>query len=197
MDPARKVNANRGVGSGSECGPLWQFKYGECGMIIIKATEKHLQGIMSLCKDCSQNMMNNSIDQWDDIYPNREIFLNDISNESLFLVVSDDQEEIMACIVLNDYQDPEYREIKWKHDREKTAVIHRLMVHPKHEGKGIARDLVKYVEILAKENKYCAIRLDVFSKNLRAVNFYKKLGYEVAGEVLFRKGQFFCFEKLL
>lgn len=88
-------------------------KNGECSMVIIKATEKHLQGIMSLCKDCSQNMINNLIDQWDDIYPKREIFLNDISNESLFLAASDDQEVIMACIVLSDYQDPEYREIKW------------------------------------------------------------------------------------
>lgn len=84
-----------------------------------------------------------------------------------------------------------------EHDREKTAVIHRLMVHPKHEGKGIGQDLVKYIEILAKENQYGAIRLDVFSENLRAVSFYKKLGYEVAGEVLFRKGRFYCCEKLL
>ena len=103
----------------------------------------------------------------------------------------------MACIVSNEHQDPEYKEVKWNYDSEKIAVIHRLMVHPKHEGKGIAQDLVRYIEKLAKEAQYGSIRLDVFANNLRAVRFYKKRGYEVAGKVIFRKGEFFCCEKLI
>jgi len=166
-------------------------------MEIIKASETNMEGILSLCKDCSQNMVNNLIDQWDDVYPNKEIFLADIRNDSLYIAVFDNSEEIIACIVLNEYQDPEYKEIKWKYDREKIAVIHRLMVHPKIEGKGIAQYLVRYIEKLAKEKQHCAIRLDVFANNLRAVSFYKKLGYEVTGKVTFRKGEFFCCEKLL
>jgi len=71
------------------------------------------------------------------------------------------------------------------------------MVHPKHEGKGIAQYLVRYIEKLAKERHHGAIRLDVFANNLRAVSFYNKLGYEVTGKVIFRKGEFFCCEKLL
>ncbi len=58
-------------------------------MAIIKASERDLEVILSLCKDCSQNMENNLIDQWDDIYPNREVFLNDIGNDSLYILVSD------------------------------------------------------------------------------------------------------------
>jgi len=166
-------------------------------MEIIKASERDLEGILSLCKDCSQNMDNNLIDQWDDIYPNKEIFLNDIRNNSIYIAVSENPEEIVACIVLNEYQDPEYKEVKWTYDSEKIAVIHRLMVHPKHEGKGIAQDLIRYIEKLAKENQYGSIRLDVFANNLRAVRFYKKLGFEVAGKVHFRKGEFFCCEKLI
>jgi len=141
-------------------------------------------------------MMNNSIDQWDDVYPNREIFLNHITDNSLYLVVSADQ-EIMACIVLNEHKDPEYEEIKWKYNEGKSAVIHRLMVHPNYEGKGIAKELVEYAERLAKENQSCSIRLDVFTQNHRAVKFYKNLGYEMVGKVVFRKGEFFCCEKLL
>jgi len=166
-------------------------------MEIIKASERHMEGILSLCKDCSQNMVKNLIDQWDEVYPNKEIFLDDIRNNSLYIAVSDNSEEIIACIVLNEYQEPEYKGIKWKHDREKIAVIHRLMVHQKNEGKGIAQYLVRYIEKLAKEKQYGSIRLDVFANNLRAVSFYKKLGYEVTGKVIFRKGEFFCCEKLI
>lgn len=166
-------------------------------MKFIRASEKDIEKIMSLCKNCSQNMVNNSIDQWDDVYPNEGVFLEDIRTNSLYIAVTDNPEEIIACIVLNEYQDPEYKDIKWNYDREKIAVIHRLMVHPRYEGKGIAKDLVRYIEKLAKDNQYSSIRLDVFAKNLRAVNFYNKLGYKVAGKVTFRKGEFFCSEKLI
>lgn len=70
------------------------------------------------------------------------------------------------------------------------------MVHPNYEGKGVAGSLIKFVEKLAKENGYTTIRLDVFSENTRAVNFYKKLGYRVSGKVNFRKGEFLCCEKI-
>lgn len=166
-------------------------------MKIIKASESHMERILSLCKDCSQNMVNKLIDQWDEVYPNKENFIDDIRNNSLYIAVSNNSEEIIACIVLNEYQDPEYKEIKWKHDREKIAVVHRLMVHPNNEGRGIAQNLVGYIERLAKEKQYDSIRLDVYANNLRAVSFYKKLGYEVTGKVIFRKGEFFCCEKLI
>lgn len=93
-------------------------------MKIIEASERHIEGILSLCKDCSQNMVNNLIEQWDEVYPNKEVFLKDIRNNSLYIAVSNNSEGIIACIVLNEYQDPEYKEIKWKYDREKIAVIH-------------------------------------------------------------------------
>lgn len=166
-------------------------------MKIIRASAQDIDKILGLCKACSLNMMNNSIDQWDDVYPNREIFLNDINSDSLYLAVSDEREEIMACIVLNEDQDPEYGDIGWKYEKERSAVIHRLMVHPNYEGKGIARELTRYVEQSAKEAEYASIRLDVFTKNLRAIKFYQSLGYEVVGKVVFRKGEFYCCEKLI
>lgn len=164
-------------------------------MQIIKASEEQIDAVLSLCRACSQNLLNNSLDQWDEIYPNREIFLNDIKNDSLFIAVPDNAKEIMGCVVFNEYQDPEYGEIQWRYNGEKIAVIHRLMVQPKYEGKGIAKSLVRFVEDLAQERQYDSVRLDVFQKNQRAVNFYHKLGYTVSGKVTFRKGEFWCCEK--
>ncbi|MDQ7092320.1 GNAT family N-acetyltransferase [Desulfosporosinus sp. PR] len=164
-------------------------------MQIIKAVEKDLNEILTLCRDCTRNMAVNLIDQWDSVYPNKEIFLEDIKNGSLYLALFDNSEEIAACIAFNEHQDPEYKKIKWTYTSPKVTIVHRLMVHPKHEGKGIAQDLVRYVEKLAQRDQYGAVRLDVFVKNLRAVNFYKKLGYRFAGKVTFRKGEFFCCEK--
>lgn len=166
-------------------------------MDIRMASEKDLEAIVDLCKECSRNMMENSIDQWDEIYPNQKIFLDDIKNNSLYLALSDNVADITGCIVFNEYQDPEYQEIPWQYTGDKIGVVHRLMVHPKYEGKGIAQSLVKHIEDLARNRNYQAIRLDTFTRNPRAVNFYHKLGYEVRGKVTFRKGEFFCCEKLM
>lgn len=165
-------------------------------MEIIRASARDIEEILSLCQDCSENMTQHSIDQWDEIYPNKQDFLADVETGSLYLAVSNSK-KITGCIVLNEYQEPEYREVAWEYQRERIAVIHRLMVHPNYEGQGIAQSLVRYVERLAKERGYEAVRLDVFTENPRAINFYHKLGYKVAGKIRFRKGEFWCCEKLL
>lgn len=46
-------------------------------MDIIKASEEYIGRILNLCQECSQNLVNNSIDQWDEVYPNKEVFLAD------------------------------------------------------------------------------------------------------------------------
>ena len=166
-------------------------------MEITKASEQHLTEILRLCSDCSQIMKSKCIDQWDEVYPNKEIFQNDITNNSLYIALIENSKEIIGCIVLNEYQDPEYKDIEWSFNQGKIAVIHRLMVHPKFEGKGIAGNLIKFIEELAKENGYTALRLDVFTQNLRSINFYKRHGYKISGSVNFRKGEFLCCEKMI
>ena len=166
-------------------------------MEITRASEQHLDEILKLCRNCSQDMKCKDIDQWDEVYPNKEIFQEDINNHSLYVAVREESREIMGCIVLNNDQEPEYKDVEWLYEQGKFAIIHRLMVHPNYEGKGVARSLIEFVEKIAKENGYTAIRLDVFSENTRAVNFYKKQGYRVSGKVNFRKGEFLCCEKII
>ena len=166
-------------------------------MEITMATEQHLDESLRLCRNCSKIMKTKGIDQWDEVYPNKEIFQEDINNHSLYIAVVENSEEMMGCIVLNDCQEPEYKAVEWSYRQGNIAVIHRLMVHPNYEGKGVARNLVEFIEKLAKENGYTAIRLDVFSQNLRAINFYKRQGYQVSGKVNFRKGEFLCCEKII
>lgn len=149
-------------------------------MNIILASEKHLERVCRLCRSCSVHMFSKQIDQWDEVYPDRKVFLDDIRSESLYLVLDDESGEGIACIVINEEQDPEYKEVDWQYEGERIAVIHRLMVHPRYEGRGIARQLIRYAEELAQSRKYEAIRLDV-----------------IAGKVRFCKGEFLCCEKLL
>ena len=56
---------------------------------------------------------------------------------------------------------------------------------------------MNFAEDRARELGYCAIRLDAFTKNPRALRLYQTLGYHDAGGVTLRKGPFRCFEKRL
>ena len=59
--------------------------------------------------------------------------------------------------------------------------IHRLMVHPKHFRKGIAKKLLDFVENNNKE-KFETIIVSTGTKNAPAVDFYLKNGFSKTGE---------------
>ena len=164
-------------------------------MEIIKAIIKDTDEILNLIRSSSIKMYQEGIDQWDEIYPNKEIILNDIKNKELY--VYKENAIILGIIVLNTFQDEEYKEIDWKYKDKTPLVIHRLCIHPNSQGKGLAKKLLSFAENYAINNNYQTIRLDCFTKNKTATNLYIKNGYIIRGKVNFRKGQFYCLEKLL
>jgi ribosomal protein S18 acetylase RimI-like enzyme len=56
---------------------------------------------------------------------------------------------------------------------------------------------MKYAEDTLRSEGIEAVRLDAFSQNPAALRLYEKRGYEKVGEVTFRKGRFYLFEKKL
>lgn len=165
-------------------------------MKIRKATQNDMPGITELFKACTKNLIANGILQWDEIYPSAPVFARDIEEGSLYVTVEPDG-EISGCVVLNSYQDNEYKQIQWKFKCGKIAVIHRLMVLPKRESVGVGSSLLLFAENTAARQGIQAIRLDMFKDNPRAVSFYRKHGYFLRGMVQFRKGSFICAEKKL
>ncbi len=56
-----------------------------------------------------------------------------------------------------------------------------LAVKSSHRGKGIGTKLMTELEKHAKLKKIRRIELEVFGKNVKAIDLYKRLGYEVEG----------------
>lgn len=164
-------------------------------MTFRKAQLSDLDELFTLYQLAISDMQQKGIDQWDELYPNREVIENDVTNDELQILIIDT--EIAAGIVVNQSQDIEYSDGKWTGNGPKTAVIHRLCIKPKFQSRGWATKLMNYVEKNLKESGYNDIRLDTFSNNPYALNLYKKLGYTETGEIYFRKGKFILFEKLL
>ncbi|MGL4403036.1 MAG: GNAT family N-acetyltransferase [Fusobacteriaceae bacterium] len=62
---------------------------------------------------------------------------------------------------------------------KKELFLYGFLTREKFRGKGYGRKLIKHSEKTAKNKGYTAISLTVDPENLRAFNFYKKIGYEI------------------
>ena len=85
-------------------------------------------------------------------------------------------------------------------ENTKNYYIHRLAVHPKHQGKGFAQRLMDFGENFARENNGLSVRLDTFSQNKRNQKFYEQRGYAKLGDIFFpnqSEHPFHCYELVL
>ena len=165
---------------------------------IRKAIQGDLDAVMEIIQSCTNDMISQKIFQWNDKYPNRETFFNDIENEDLLLLVQDNQ--LLGCVSVTNKMDDFYSTIDWIAATKKNIYVHRLAIHPKYQGLGYAKRIMNYIENDAIENNYNSIRLDTFSMNKKNNNFYSNIGYEKLGQIYFRDQSdmpFNCFEKCL
>ncbi len=166
---------------------------------IILATEKHLESIDEMYKACINDLNDKGLLQWDETYPNREFFLKWINNKELYILMT--ESKIIGAVALNEEQAPEWNSVKWKNKKGRDLVIHALAIHPDFQNNGYGKIIYNFCEDFAIKNTYNGIRLDAFSENKNALEFYKRKGFEKTGEVYFTfkpKGHqcYFCFEKI-
>jgi ribosomal protein S18 acetylase RimI-like enzyme len=162
--------------------------------VIRAAIIEDLGSVCRLISDVVDHLRSQGIDQWDEFYPTRNIFQDDIARGTL--LIYSENGSAAGIVTLDDQQPPEYRSVQWTIPG-RSLVIHRLAVNPAHQGRGIARSLMRHAEKTAARRLFDAIRLDAFEGNPAAVRLYDSLGYRRAGFVSFRKGRFHCFEKLV
>ena len=161
------------------------------------ATESDLESIFNLVKYCIEDMRSKGLEQWPDWYPDKKDLLNDIKASGLYVVEKGDQ--IIGMIVLNPAVPKVYKTIKWKFTSGLVNSIHRLAVHPQNKTPGLAKEMVTHVEKIAINKGYSIIRLDTYSRNIAADKFYRKMGYQYAGDInlKFMPEYYHCFEKAL
>ena len=93
--------------------------------------------------------------------------------------------------------DEEYKEVAWLSPNSKNLYVHRLAVHPEHQGKGYAQQLMDFAENYARVNGFTSIRLDTFSRNKRNQRFYEARGYKKLEDIYFPEQStypFHCYE---
>ena len=156
-------------------------------------------------------MSSQGIEQWDEIYPAKEDFEDDIEKKTLYVVLDDKTEasntessfkesdsavtgtNLAAIYVISTECDDEYKNGSWEYDN--ACIIHRLCVSPAYQNKGIGKKLLDRIEEQLVDMGFDSVRLDVFSENPFALKLYEKNGYVRRGHADWRKGRFYLMEK--
>lgn len=162
-------------------------------IVIRNAVLEELDLIADIYGKAVEKMNHTGIFQWDDIYPDREILQKDILNKHMF--VGEIEGRIASVFVLNQECDEEYRDGAWQYRKASFYILHRLCVNPDFQGKGVGAATMELIEGILQKKGIETIRLDAFSLNPIALAMYHKLGYKKVGEVNWRKGLFYLFEK--
>ena len=152
-----------------------------------------LPGIMALISAVVTDMRSHGIHQWDAIYPAATDVAADLAAGTAHVLLH--QGVVIAYVCVNEAQMPEYATFSWHGSH--PAVVHRLMVHPTLQRRGLARRCLAWAECAARAAGYDSLRLDAFLANPAARAFYPDFGYRQVGTVSFRTGPFALFERRL
>lgn len=166
--------------------------------MIRRAKISEIDDILEITQACSEFMAQNGIYQWNEHYPSRKVFENDVTKDDLYLNIVGDS--IIGGIVVSDVMDKEYLPVEWLTESGKNIYIHRLFVHPEEQGKGHAQTMMDFAENYAQRNGFVSIRLDTFSQNKRNQKFYETRGYQKLGDIFLPKQSehpFHCYELVL
>lgn len=74
-------------------------------------------------------------------------------------------------------------------EKNQMVEIERIYVSQSFQGKKIGLEMMNFAFSQAKELKFQRIWLGVWEHNLKAIDFYKKLGFQIIGEKKFLLGK--------
>lgn len=166
--------------------------------MIRQAKILEIGDILDITKACAVKMEANGIFQWNEHYPSEIAFINDLERGELYVI--EKRGSVLGSIVISTVMDEEYVPVEWLTPNGNSTYIHRLAIHPEHQGKGLAQQLMDFAENYSKRNGFISVRLDTFSQNHRNQRFYEQRGYQKLGDIFFPKQSehpFHCYELVL
>lgn len=164
-----------------------------------KATLIDLDQVMEAVEDSREVLRLQGNGQWQDGYPNRNDFINDINNGRLFVTYEDDPNEIVGVCAIT-YREEDYHHLyegKWLTDLP-YVVMHRVAIKKKYKGKGLGKKLFEVFIDVAKKEGYRSLRIDTHEGNLPMRHIITSFGFIYCGKAILTPNKDrMVFEKVL
>ncbi len=147
------------------------------GMILRKTQNEDIDRVMEIIHMASAYMKAAGINQWNDGYPARSQFLEDMERGESY--VCQLHGKVVATAALSMRAEPNYRMIydgQWRCTGP-YGVIHRIAVDDCCKGRGIAGLFVDFLEEMCIKEAFSSIRVDTHEDNRVMQHFLKKRGF--------------------
>ena len=131
------------------------------------AVMQDLPRLKAMYEDIIQNMNNNKIQIWDDIYP-CEFFDEDIKNNRLYVLYSN---EVLCDTNLGE------KSVEWQDNQRKSLYLDRLGVNVNYSRMGIGSLMLDKAKEVAQNCGAEYLRLFVVDINVPAIHLYIKNGF--------------------
>lgn len=162
------------------------------------AKKADINQIMDIISQAQADLKKQSIDQWQNNYPNKQTILKDIKNNNCYILLKKDI--IIATAALIFEEEITYNNIhngKWLNNNN-YSTIHRIAVSDKYKSTGIATILLRQLEQLSLKNKVSSIRVDTHQDNVAMNKFLIKQNFLRCGIIyLENKQERVAYEKLI
>jgi ribosomal protein S18 acetylase RimI-like enzyme len=113
-----------------------------------------------------------------------ELVKQEIADNRQYKILVDaclpDRQGKVACVFVVTFSDPQI----WKEKSSDSAIyIHRIVTHPDFRGFGFVQHITNWAIEYGKNNNLQFIRMDTWADNEKLVGYYKKFGFEDAGQI--------------
>ncbi|MFI3284326.1 MAG: GNAT family N-acetyltransferase [Erysipelotrichaceae bacterium] len=152
--------------------------------MIRQAEYKDIEPILVIINKAIEDLKQRNIDQWQNGYPNQERIEEDIYTNKAYVL---QENQLLGYMYVDEYE-ATYDQIDghWL-NAQPYYVIHRFVVDMDERGKGLAYQLLDYVEEMAKKNQR-DIRVDTHFDNLAMQAFLNKHGFKDCGIITLTDG---------
>ena len=150
------------------------------------ASLEDIEQIMVAVEDAREFLKWQGNGQWQDGYPNRDDFINDIKNKRLFVVFDEKDPSIIAGVCAMTYREEEYHHLyegSWVTDLP-YMVMHRVAVKKEYRGSGYGKKLFEAFIKQAEKEGYHSLRIDTHEKNDVMRHIITSFGFIYCGKVI-------------
>ena len=165
---------------------------------IRKTEEKDIEIIMTIVNQAQEYFRSQGINQWQNGYPTKDVFTQDICNERSYVVENDGM--VVGTFFFAIDKEPTYKKIyegSWQHNGV-YGMIHRVAVDNSMKGNGIGGKIVAFATEQCKKQNIASLRIDTHKDNISMQRMLTKNGFEPRGIIYLEDGaERIGFEKML
>ena len=149
-----------------------------------KAKLEDLDQIMVAVEDSREVLRLQGNGQWQDGYPNKDDFINDINNGHLYVVLNENKQVVGTCALT--YREEDYHHLyegKWLTDLP-YIVMHRVALKKEYHNQGYGRKLFEVFIEQAKIQGYRSLRIDTHAGNAIMRHLIESFNFVYCGKAI-------------